>query len=90
MTKLEAQIAHAGSSMLTAALNSNLYADRYPDKAAKAAETAQAYANWLNANGRKVELEVVEVNGQRRVRTLTQDGQTWVRGGAFVRDPADR
>lgn len=90
MTEHEAQVAHVNSHLLTAALNSNLYADRYPDKAAKAAETAEAYANWLNANGEKAEMEVVKVNGQRRVRTLTLNGKTWVRGGVFVRDPAER
>lgn len=90
MTKHEAQVAYASSTLLMDAVKSNQYADRYPIKAAKAAESAEFYATWLNANGRKVEMELREVNGQRRIETVTIDGVTWVRNGAFVRDPSER
>ena len=90
MTKHEAQVAHASSTLLMVAVKSNQYADRYPDKAAKAAESAEFYATWLNANGRKVEMEVQEVNGQRRIKTVTIDGETWVRNGFFVNNPGER
>ena len=90
MTQIEAQIAHASGTLLTVAVKSNQYADRFPAKAAKAAESAEFYAAWLNANGRRVELEVQESNGQRRIKTVTIDGVTWVRNGFFVRDPSER
>lgn len=90
MTKHEAQVAHVSSNLLMMALKANQYADRFPAKAAKAAESAEFYANWLNANGSTVQLEIVEKNGQRRVRTCTIDGKTWVRNGVFVNDPAAR
>lgn len=78
------------SKLVLEATNSNLYAKSYPARAAKAVETAETCAKWLNANGRTVQLEIVEQNGQRRVLTCTIDGQTWVRNGAFVNDPAAR
>lgn len=90
MTKHEAQVAHVSSSLLMTALKANQYADRFPAKAAKAAESAEAYADWLNANGRRVELEVQEINGKRRFMIVTIDGETWVRNGVFVNDPAAR
>ncbi len=90
MTKHEAQVAHVSSNLLMTALKANQYADRFPAKAAKAAESAEFYANWLNANGRRAELEVQEVNGKRRFMIVTIDGETWVRNGVFVNDPAAR
>lgn len=90
MTKHEAQVAHSSGRLLLTALNANQYADRFPAKAAKAAQSAEFYANWLNANGCPVELEVQEVNGLRRFMVVTIDGETWVRNGVFVSDPAAR
>ena len=90
MTNHEAQGAYASNTLLMDALKVNQYADRYPAKAAKAAESAEFYATWLNANGRKVEMEVQEVNGQRRIKTVTIDGETWVRNGFFVNNPGER
>lgn len=90
MTKHEAQAAHASSTLLQEAIKSNQYAENYPSRAAKAVESAEAYANWLNANGHTVQLEIIEENEQRRVLTCTIDGKTWVRNGAFVNDPAAR
>lgn len=90
MTKHEAQVAHVGSTLLQEALKSNQYAKSYPDRAAKAVETAEAYANWLNANGRPVQLEIVEENGQRRILTCTIGVETWIRNGAFVNNPNER
>ena len=76
--------------LVSEAIKSNLYADKYPERAAKAAELAETYAARMNASGQKVELEAREVNGRRRIVTVTIDGVTWVRNGAFVRDPAER
>ena len=90
MTKHEAQVSHYSSTLLQEALKSTRYAESYPARAAKAVEAAETYANWLNANGRPVQLEIVEENGQRKVRTCTIDGKTWVRNGAFVNDPNER
>lgn len=78
------------SRLVLEATNSNLYAKSYPARAAKAVETAEACAKWLNANDHTVQLEIDEQNGQRRVLTCTIDGKTWVRNGAFVRDPSER
>lgn len=90
MTKHEAQVAHVSSTLFLEALKTNQYAQSHPARAAKAVEAAEAYANWLNANGRVVQLEIVEKNGQRRVLTCTMDGKTWIRNGIFVNDPAAR
>jgi hypothetical protein len=86
----EAQVAHASSTLLQEAAKSNLFAESYPSKAAKAAESAEVYASWLNANGRKVDLEIWVIDGKRRIKTVVIDGKTWIRDGVFVRDPADR
>lgn len=83
MTKLEAQITHATSQLVLMAVKSNLDDPHHTN-------LAERYANWLNENGRTVQLEIVEQNGQRRVLTCTIDGKTWVRNGAFVNDPAAR
>lgn len=76
--------------IVSEAIKSNQYADIYPARAAKAVELAETYARRANENGQKVDLEIREVNGQRRVITVTIDGVTWVRNGAFVNNPADR
>lgn len=90
MTKHEAQVAHVSSTLCLNAIKSNQYAQSYPSKAAKAVEAAEAYAEWLNANGHTALLEIVEENGQRKVLACTLDGKTWVKNGAFVNDPAKR
>lgn len=78
------------SRLVLEAVNSNLYAQSYPARAAKAVEAAETYANKLNAHGCHVQLEIVEEAGRRKVMTCTIDGKTWVRNGAFVNDPSER
>lgn len=84
MTKHEAQVAHCTTTLAMEAIKSNQYATYLPDRAAKAVQAAEAYAKWLNENGRTVEMEIIEENGQRRILTVTINGQTCVKNGFYV------
>ena len=84
MTQHEAQVGHCTGRLTLAAINTNLYAKSYPNLAAKAAEEVDAYAKWLKENGQTVELEITEENGQRRILTVTINGRTCVKNGAYV------
>lgn len=81
MTSFEATISHAVRNMTLAAINSNMYTTNFPDRAEKGAQDTRFYADWLNRNGRKVEV----VFSGSRVDRLSVDGKVLVNGGCLAR-----